>query len=449
MRTELALDGATGELRAATLENGRVVALELGRARSLREETILQARVTATGRAGAAFFDLGGGRSGFLDRTKAGLREGDSGFVQLRAAPDETGKGWPLRAPPVLVGRYATLSPGGSGLASSGSPALAPRHNGIEAALGEVAKHARITLRRAAAGVPDAPVLAEIRALLDKADTLGEPGGAPAERLAGPDPLTRMLRDAPPAPARVRVEGRSLLAEAQRTAANWPDIAQAIEPWREPDPLFETIGAEEALETVMSGRLALPSGGRITLEDTQAGGVIDVDAGSAVGSRLAVDLEAAEAVAFLVRLAGLGGLVLVDFLNLDRKTDRRKLVAALDAALSRDPLQVQRSEMTAHGIVSLVRPRRRPSLREILLEHPSPRPTLETQALALLRRAEREAAKGAKAGVLVLEADDALADWLAAGDSLAILENRTGRPVRLARTDAAAAGTASVRIASR
>lgn len=437
MRSELVLERSTGELRAARIEDGEVVELGLARDPPTDAEAIHHARVTARTESGGAFLDLGAGLSGFLARAGKRLGEGRYLPVQLGPEPVEPGKTRIVSSRPRIVGRYLTLLLGAQGVESAGQDAALERHCAdVAAALPELVAAFRVRLRPAAACVPLDAVLGEAQALAERAAGIDKAGDGPGELLAAPAPLHRMLREAPAEPAAVHLSEAAMLAEARRHAAHWPDILEALTLWRAREPLFEAFGAEDAWHTVLEGILALPSGGRITLEETQAAGVIDVDAGgtksggSPTRMRLTANLEAAAAVAGLLRLADIGGLVVVDFIDLSARKDREALLKALDTALARDPLSVQRSGMNGHGVVTLTRPRRQVSLRETLLERPTPRPSLETRALACLRRAEREAAH-AKPGALRVAAEPDVADWIARHGYLDRLQDRIGRSVTL------------------
>lgn len=448
MRGEFALERSTGELRAAWIEDSEVVELDIARDPQTNTGAIHRARVTARTEDGGAFLDLGAGASGFMPRAGKTLGEGAYLAVQLGPEPVETGKTRVVSSRPGIAGRYLALRPGARGAdVCKKTSDLQARCADVVTAIPDIVAAYRVILNTPAARVPLDAVLAEAKALADQAAKLGEADGGPGEVLAAPDALYRMLRDVPAEPAAVHLCEPALLAEARRRAALWPDILEALTLWRGREPVFEALGAEDALDSALAGAIDLPSGGRITLEETQAASVIDVDAG-ATGSRgpqgrmrLTANLEAVAAVARLLRLAGIGGLVVVDFIDPSNRRDRGRILAALDDALARDRLPVQRSGMNAHGIVSLTRPRRRVPLRERLLDRRLPQRSLETRALAFLRRAEREAT-AARPGPISLEAERELVDWIVRRGYLETLRARVGRPVRLESKEGTGSGRA-------
>lgn len=439
MRRELIIERSIGELRAAWIEDGEVVELDIARDPPTETGAIHRARVTARTEDGGAFLDLGAGSSGFLPRAGKTLGEGRYLPVQLGPEPAEPGKSRIVSSRPRIAGRYLTLLLGAKGAdickKTSDLQALCAD---VAAAVPDLVAAYRVILTPAAARVPLDTVLGEATALADQAARLGEAGGSPGEMLAAPDSLYRMLRDMPLEPAAIHLSEPALLAEARQRAALWTDILEALTLWQGRESAFEAFGAEEALESVLDGVLELPSGGRITLEETQAASVIDVDTGATGGrgtrARLTANLEAAAAVARLLRLARIGGLVIVDFIDLSARRDRDRVLAALDAALSRDPLPIQRSDINAHGIVSLTRPRRQVPLRALLLDRARRQPSLTTRALGFLRRAEREAA-AARPGPLRLEAEPDIVRWITEHGYLETLQTRIGRPVTLAQQE--------------
>jgi len=451
MRRELVIERAAGALWACRVEDERVVELALERDAPLQPETILRARLGEIApQSEAAFLDLGEGRSGFLaaDDVPAGgagktapigkrLEAGQYCTVQIKAAAASPEKAQPVTAKPALSGRYVVLQPGGRGLAMPPG-GLEERHGeALKADLAAIAERARLQLRSAAAVGEGPAIRAEAESLLERARALQAPGNTIGTLLSPPSSLTRLLREAPAAPARIHLSEAALMAEAAPLAERWSDLAAALTLWAEPVSAFEAFGGDAALEAVEAGRLDLPSGGAITLDETRAGAVIDVDAGAtgaggnAATARRKTNREAAAAAARLLRLANCGGLAVIDFLDMKARRDREDVLAALDEALAGERGRVHRSGMNAHGLVSLTRPRRGQPLRERLLAPRPARASLEARGLALLRRAERESAGDKRPGELVLELDGELAAWLTAQGSLRELQQRTGRRVRL------------------
>ncbi len=449
MGAELLIDGGIGELRSALVDAGEILEIRLHRGGEPALEAVYLARVTAHARdAGGVFLSLGKAGDAFLPLRKGRHRAAPSAgailAVQIRARAHEPGKAATVGREIRLHGRYLTLARDGRGFDPAEVPLAGARRAKLEEALESVVKAARLTLRPAAVAGPDEAVIAEGSRLFGQLRALAAAEGTPRLVLPPPDPLARILRDAPAGRDRIRLGHRHLMPAVQALLRQWPDLADRIALWREPTPLFEAHGVEARLDELIAGRISLPSGGRLWVEETHAATVIDVDAGTAASGRPAPEAhrrtneEAAVAVARLLRLADIGGLVLVDFIDPAGTAARAALLETLDRALAADPVPVHRSGLSGHGVLSLSRRRTGASVRALLLAPVRPVLSTESAGLALLRRAEATAERDPRPGTLVLTAPAVVLDWLAAQGHDATLAARTARPVRL---DPAAAGS--------
>ncbi|MGZ9112105.1 MAG: ribonuclease E/G, partial [Rhodoplanes sp.] len=195
-------------------------------------------------------------------------------------------------------------------------------------------------------------------------------GARPPSRLArGPDPILGLLRDAVAAGVgRVIVDDG---AELSRLRGALPELADRLEAWLEPAPLFAAYGVDEAIDRALARVVALPSGGRLTMEETEALVVIDVDTGatsgrSASSAALACDLEAAAAIGREIVARDLAGIIMIDFVPLRRRTERERVVGAVRSSLAGDDRQVRIAGWTRLGLVEMSRERRGPSLADRL-----------------------------------------------------------------------------------
>jgi len=164
-----------------------------------------------------------------------------------------------------------------------------------------------------------------------------------------------------------------------------------------------------AVDLACEKTTALPGGGSITLEQTQALMAIDVDKGGAASAASAAN-EAAKQIASQLRLRGLGGLVVIDFPNLRQPKQRKTLERTLEAAFDADPNITKFNGLSRFGVIEMTRAKPDVSLDE-QLNDPNGEPNIETQALRGLRRLSREAtaAPGAK---LDLQVPQLVYDWL-------------------------------------
>jgi Ribonuclease G/E len=251
--------------------------------------------------------------------------------------------------------------------------------------------------------------------------------GRPPRLIAARDSLADLIRAADP--DEVRVEGAARRRDLQQRL---PDLAARIAGHAGPEPLFDGAGLEAEIAALMEPEVALPGGGRLTVEPVTALTAIDVDAGAHAVSdpgrgALELDLAAADEIARQIRLRALSGLIVVDFLELETKADRRRVTDALQAALGEAAAGTAVSPMRASGLVEIARPRRRKPLHEILCCPPRREGDATALAFDLLRRAEREArANPGRALTLVAAPDLAAALEGPARDALDALARRLG-----------------------
>jgi ribonuclease G len=173
--------------------------------------------------------------------------------------------------------------------------------------------------------------------------------------------------------------------------------------------------------------VALPSGGWITIEATEALTAIDVNSGSyveAVGleeTSLKVNLEAAEAIGRQLRLRGIGGLIVIDFIHLNESQNMARVVDTLGVACAKGRVPSQILGMSEFGLVEMTRKRVREPLFKRMTENcrrcdgHGRRKTVEAVAVDMLRRVERAAA-AAPGKPLVLRAAPVMVRWLEAHD---------------------------------
>ena len=167
--------------------------------------------------------------------------------------------------------------------------------------------------------------------------------------------------------------------------------------------------AVNAVDSACEISLALPGGGSITMEQTQALLAIDVDKGAAISAAAAAN-EAAKLIASQLRLRGLGGLIVIDFPNLRQPKQRKTLERILEAACEADPNVTKFNSLSRFGVIEMTRAKPDQSLDDILNTRGGA-PKIETQAIRALRRLTREAAVSAGAQ-LELRVTPEIDSWL-------------------------------------
>lgn len=206
-------------------------------------------------------------------------------------------------------------------------------------------------------------------------------------------------------------------AAREHLKATAPHLADCLSLDRETPPLMERMGVEAEIDALFEPRRPLPSGGCLTIEETTAGTVIDVDSGTASGGdseavALLVNTEAAREIARQLRLRRTGGLVFVDFISMQRVKSKKTVLRALDETLAHDPTQTERTGLSHFGVVELMRARRgTPLLDQIATPGSQPRHAPATNGHAILRALSHEANR-APGRVLVVSCDADTGRWL-------------------------------------
>jgi len=250
------------------------------------------------------------------------------------------------------------------------------------------------------------------------AGDLAIPGAIRAPALISRPATLKRLLEAHPDVRRVRVDDPAALAEAKALA---PALA---EPYRD-GPLFGLYRVEEEIESALAAEVPLAGGGRMTIESTAALTAIDIDSGR--GRADEANRKAVAAIARHLRLRGIGGQVVIDFVSVRRGAPHR-LADALKEAVAADPVPTQIFGVSRLGLVELTRERRGLALAELLCERPT-LPTPETAALAALRLALSEAACRPGKALRLVVAPEVATALARRPEALAEAEARLCRPL--------------------
>jgi Rne/Rng family ribonuclease len=151
-----------------------------------------------------------------------------------------------------------------------------------------------------------------------------------------------------------------------------PQLLDKVRPYDEPGRLFANFGLSRELEGALRKRIWLKSGGYLVIEQTEALVAIDVNTGRYLGSKsleetvLRANLEAVDEVARQIRLRDLGGIIVIDFIDMVESENRRRVVAELEKKLRSDRSRVRVSQISEFGLVEVTRKRSRSNLRRVL-----------------------------------------------------------------------------------
>lgn len=240
-------------------------------------------------------------------------------------------------------------------------------------------------------------------------------------------PVERALRDEVDGTvSRILIDESEAVQAARGYAERaMPEMRDKIEHYDGRPSLFEAWGIEDEIALLSQPRVPLPSGGWITLEATEALTAIDVNSGSYIDAggleetSLKVNLEAAEAIGRQLRLRGIGGLIVIDFIHLAGADNIKRLLDALNAACAKGRVPTQILGMSEFGLVEMTRKRVRDPLATRLTEDcrrcdgHGRRKTVETVAVEMMRRVER-AHQAAPGKEIILRAAPVMVRWLEA-----------------------------------
>ncbi|MDZ7735833.1 MAG: Rne/Rng family ribonuclease [Gammaproteobacteria bacterium] len=153
-----------------------------------------------------------------------------------------------------------------------------------------------------------------------------------------------------------------------------PEFVDRIEHYDGEHPILDMYSVEDEIQRALSRRVELKSGGHLYIDQTEAMTTIDVNTGAFVGHRnldetiFKTNLEATHAIARQLRLRNLGGIIIVDFIDMQDAEHQRQVLRALEKNLERDHSRVSISEVTSLGLVQITRKRTRESLEHVLCD---------------------------------------------------------------------------------
>jgi len=258
--------------------------------------------------------------------------------------------------------------------------------------------------------------------------------------------VLRTLRDIRrPSIERIRIDSRETLKNSLAFCDEYvPELSECIEHYPGERPIFDLHGVEDEIERALNRKVPLKSGGHLVIDQTESMTTVDVNTGAFVGRHnleetiFKTNLEAAQAIARQLRLRNLGGIVILDFIDMQVVDHRRQVLRALEKALEKDNAKTQVCEVSALGLVEMTRKRTRESLEQVLCGEcgacsgRGTTKTLETVVFEITREIIRQVRQFDIESVTVLASTD-IVDWFTEerSDDLALLEDFVEVPIRL------------------
>jgi ribonuclease G len=477
MTAEVLINVGPREVRAALVEEGVLQELLIERTnhRGLISN-IYKGRVSRVlPGMQAAFIDIGLERAAFLhasdivqpsdaenggtgdaapsktDEIQSLVTEGGELFVQVLKDPLGT-KGARLTTFITIPSRYLVFMPKGHGVGISARIEDEGERTRLREALLAYVKPedtGGYIVRTAAEGAsPDALradmlFLQRLWSVLSEKSVGIKPGNLVHEDL----PLTlRVLRDVVSSGVeKVSVDHPESFERMQEFARTFmPELADRIELYDSERPLFDLYGVEEEIQRSLDRKVPLKSGGYLIFDQTEAMTTIDVNTGAYVGHRnleetiFRTNLEATVAIARQLRLRNLGGIIIIDFIDMQEEEHRKQVRQALEKALEGDHAKTHISSVSPLGLVEMTRKRTRESLEHMLCiacptcEGRGFVKTTETVCYEIFREILRQAKQFQYREMMVLAHQDVIERLLdEESAALAELEVHTRKPIRL------------------
>ena len=335
----------------------------------------------------AAFVDIGKGRNAVLYAGEVNwdahglsdaaprkiehvLKSGQSVLVQVTKDPIGQ-KGARLTSQISLPGRYLVYVPGG-GMSGISKRLPDNERNRLKSILKNlIPEQAGVIIRTAAEGAPEAELERDVIRLKAQWEDIEKKANssstsAPSLLYGEPDLTVRVIRDIFNEDFnKMLVQGEQAWDDIQNYIGHIaPELASKIEKWSSNKDLFTENRVEEQLAKAFDRKVYLPSGGSLVIDRTEAMIVIDVNTGKFIGKGGNLEetvtknnLEAAEEIARQLRLRDMGGIIVIDFIDMTLESNRELVLRRLVECLGRDRTKHQVAEVTSLGLVQMTRKR--------------------------------------------------------------------------------------------
>ncbi|PWQ95305.1 ribonuclease G [Leucothrix arctica] len=379
------------------------------------------------------------------------LHEGSQVIVQVVKDPLGT-KGARLTTYVTIPSRYLVLMPDTPTIGVSSKIETEEERQRLKALVATIREEEKydfgFIIRTVAEGVSDEAIRSDMR-FLNRVWTKVTERSTRSKKVAqlySDLPLAkRILRDA------VNDEIGKILVDSRETAQSLNEFCETYIPELEGKighypgerPIFDLYGVEDDIQKALKRKVQLKSGGYLIIDQTEAMTTIDVNTGGYVGNRnleetiFKTNLEAAQGIAKQVRLRNLGGIIILDFIDMQTEAHKKQVIISLERALEHDTAKTAVSGVSSLGLVEMTRKRTRESLLQVLCE-----PcvvcngrgfvkTAVTVCYEIFREISREARQFDAKELLVLASLDVV-DLLLdeESDSLAELQEFIGTPIR-------------------
>ena len=332
----------------------------------------------------AAFVDIGRGRNAVLyagevnweqaglegqpKRIELAMQPGDSVLVQVTKDPVGH-KGARLTSQISLPGRYLVYVPNGRMTGISRKLPDKERTRLKKALRAALPEDAGVIVRTAAEGATEEQLASDVNRLAAQWESIQEKSGsakAPSLLYSEPDLAIRVVRDIFNEDFAELIVAGSQVQDTLEDYIKWvaPELSDRIKRWTDTDDVFTHFRIDEQITKALDRKVLLPSGGSLVIDRTEAMTVIDVNTGRFVGQGGNLEetvtrnnLEAAEEIVRQLRLRDVGGIIVVDFIDMVLESNRDLVVRRLVECLGRDRTKHQVAEITSLGLIQMTRKR--------------------------------------------------------------------------------------------
>jgi len=341
----------------------------------------------------AAFVDIGRGRNGVLyageinwdllgipngpeRRIENVLKSGETVLVQVSKDPVGQ-KGARLTAMVSLPGRYIVYVPNSSTTGISRKLPESERNRLKSVLRATLPEDGGVIVRTAAEGASEEDLSRDVTRLLAQwqdIQTKVTTASAPSLLYSEPDMTIKVVRDIFNEDVKaLKVQGSDAY-EMLEQYIGWvaPDLMSRLEKWVDKEDIFTTFRVDEQLAKALDRKVYLPSGGSLVIDRTEAMTVVDVNTGRFIGSGGNLEetvtknnLEAAEEIVRQLRLRDIGGIIVIDFIDMVLESNREQVLRRLIECLGRDRTKHQVAEVTSLGLVQMTRKRLSQGLLEV------------------------------------------------------------------------------------
>ncbi|MFQ5479376.1 MAG: ribonuclease E/G [Candidatus Binatia bacterium] len=448
MRKQIIVNVSMNEVRVALLENGILAEIHIKRSsEEAAAGNIYKGKVTRVlPGMQAAFVDLGLEKAAFLhtadvltpgdndpsdetgddavqyEEPRSGrdyspiekkIRRGDEIIVQIAKEPIGT-KGARITSYVSMPGKYLVLMPSGGQIGVSKRIVNEKERRRLR----DIVQSAKprdggIIVRTSCVGLPREDVLADVNSLVSQWNAIREKAAevkAPALLHSDLDLVLRCVRDMLSREVdEIAIDSQEDYGRVKRFVSDFlPDASARVEHYSDLKPIYDHYGIEAQINRAIEPKVWLKSGGYLVIDQGEALTMIDVNTGRFVGRKsqeetvLKTNLEAASAVVEQLRLRNIGGIIIIDFIDMEENESRRQVTERLERELAADRARTSILRISELGLVQMTRKRTRENL-ERLLSTPCSYcdgrgriKSVPTVAHEILRNIQKEAARSGK-----------------------------------------------------